>query len=384
MKNWATIIKQSEIILSRLFTEDSVFLLFHDDADGCCAAALLLNLIWKKNPDGFLGFTSPEKHSVELTPRILRKLRQKRPKFIISLDLALLGSVEKIGNILDALDSFMLIYDHHLHPKSLRWPDRCVYINPLKFNLGNFPASYYSYILLRHYTESSDACWAAAVGVVADYRAEECRDLLDEVRQRYPSLYPFKTTDQQTALRSPLMTLAHLVNAGYQHSDYEGARVAMEALNEALQANDPAMLLEGETEKAKLLHRFREEINKELTKLLEQFSSKAEFHLDSRLAFYTIKPKFNVTSQLATQLQHSHPNTVIAVVSPETRKTLKVSLRRGSQARINLAAFAEITTNGLAYATGGGHLDAAGCVIREKDIALWKKNVIQHLHKTLR
>jgi len=383
LEKWTAIIKQSEAMLSHVLKEDSAFLLFHDDADGCCATATLLNLVSKQTTHGFLNFASPEKHSVELTPRLLKKLQEEKPKFIVSVDLAFTNSIEKIKNLLSFLGARMLIYDHHIQSKSLRWPERCVHINPLNFNLRNIPASCYSYVLYKHYTKEDDACWVGAVGAVADYRAKECGDLLEEVRHRYPSLYPFKTIDQPTALRSPLMIMAHLVNAGYQHSDYSGARVAVEALNEALQLDDPTALLEGKTKKARLLHRFRREVDEELRKYLEQFDSEAEFHLDARVVFYSLKPKFNVTSQIATQLQHSNPNTIIAVMSPETQKTLKVSLRRESKIKTNLAALAEATVAGLVQASGGGHQDAAGCILRNEDVNLWKENMLQHLRRAL-
>jgi len=370
LKNWASIISQSKAILSHVFTGNYAFLLFHDDADGCGAAAILLNLVSKQTPHEFLDFASPEKHSVELTPRLVEVLQKKNPRFLISVDLAFTKSVKKIASLLDLLDARMLIYDHHVQSKSLKWPEKCVHINPLNFKLGNIPASYYSYILHKHYTKGNDACWVGAVGAVADYRAEESRDLLAEVRHQYPFLYPFETIDQRTALRTPLMTIAHLINAGYQHSDYSGAKIAVEALNEALKLNDPTVLLEGKTEKAKLLHTFRKEVDEELKKYLARFDVEAEFQHEGQIAFYFIKPKFNITSQIATQLQHNHPNTLIAVITPETQKTLKVSLRRGSKIKVDLAALAESTVAGLVHASGGGHPDAAGCILRRAEF--WK------------
>lgn len=381
MRNWTEIIRQSDTVLSRIFKENSAFLLFHDDADGCCAAAVLLNLVSKQSSHGFFNFASPEKHSVELTARLIEKLRRQKPKSIVSLDLALTSSAEKINTLLSFLDAQMLTYDHHVQSQSIRWPAKCTHINPFNFSLGNIPASYYSYILHKHYIKDSDASWVAGVGTVTDYRAEEGKDLLREVKRHYPSLYPFKTIDQPTALRSPLMTIGHLVNAGYQHSDSSGAKMAVEALREALEMNDPAALLKGKTAKAKLLHRFREEIDEELNKYLADFASEAEFHMDSRLAFYSIKPKFNITSQIATELQHRNPNTIIAVISPETQKTTKVSLRRGNKVKTDLAALAETTTANLTRASGGGHRDAAGCTLPTDEVNLWKKNISQYLSR---
>jgi single-stranded DNA-specific DHH superfamily exonuclease len=383
LDNWKTIIEKSQAFLSQVLRDDSAFLLFHDDADGCCATAVLLHMVSSKAARGFLGFASPEKHSVELTPRLARKLREETPKLIVSLDLALTGSADKIAKLLESLDAHMLIYDHHIQSKFIKWPERCTHLNPLNFSLGNKPASCYSHVLYKHFTGNSDTCWAAAVGVVADYRTEECRDLLEEVRHRHPNLYPFKTIDQPTALKSPLMTMAHLVNAGYQHSDHTGAKTAVEALNEALQIGDPTVLLEGRTKRARVLREYKKEVDEELTRFMDQFDSAAEFHLDSRLAFYFIKPKHNITSQIATQLQHSHQNTVIAIISPETPKTLKVSLRRGSSVKANLATLAESSITGLKQASGGGHPDAAGCVLHKEDIGIWKENVLKHLHQSL-
>jgi single-stranded DNA-specific DHH superfamily exonuclease len=383
LDNWKTIIKESQPFLTQVLRDDSAFLLFHDDADGCCAAAVLLHTVSCEAAHGFIDFASPEKHSVELTPRVAGKLVEEKPKLIVSLDLALTSSASKIARLLESLDAHMLMYDHHVQSRSIEWPERCTHLNPLNFKLGNKPASCYSHVLYKHRTGKSDACWAAAVGVVADYRTEQCRRLIEEVRRSYPRLYPFKTVDQTTALKSPLMTMAHLVNAGYQHADHKGAKTAVKALNEALQTGDPAALLEGRTKRARILHRYRRDVDEELKKFLDQFDSEAELHLDQRLAFYFMEPRYNITSQTATQLQHGHRNTVIAIISPETPKTLKVSLRRGNKVKADLAALAESSITGLRQASGGGHPEAAGCVLRKEDLGTWKENVLKRLHQSL-
>ncbi|UCB59770.1 MAG: hypothetical protein JSW72_06475 [Candidatus Bathyarchaeota archaeon] len=382
LRDWETIVKLSNQILLNIFKDDSAFLIFHDDADGCCAAAILLNLVATQSTGESPDFASPEKHSVELTRQLTKKLRERHPKFIVSLDLALPRSPKKIAALLPALHAQMLIYDHHIQSRFLDWPENCIHINPLNMGLGNIPASYYSYILSKRYTNLRRMCWVAAVGVVHDYRVKECKDLLEEVRGLYPSLYPFEAIDQPTALRSPLMAIAHLVNAGYQHSDGQGAKLAVEALNEALSMDDPTTLLEGKTRKALLLHRFRREVDDEINRFREQFEFDAEFHAESQIAFYSVDPKFNITSQLATQLQHSYPNTIIAVMSPEAPKKVKASLRRGSNVETDLAALAESTTARLAQASGGGHPDASGCTLRTKDVFLWKRNMLQYIRKT--
>jgi single-stranded DNA-specific DHH superfamily exonuclease len=381
VKKWTAIIHQSEPLLTKIFNQDSAYLLFHDDADGCCAAAILINLMHQHASHDFIGVTSPEKHSVDLTPKLVDRLRTAKPKFIIAMDLAFTQSVATIKKLLSQLNAHMLIYDHHIQSQALDWPTRCIHINPFTFNLGNIPASHYSYILHKHHTHSTTTSWIAAVGVVADYRTNECTDLLTEVRQHYPTLYPFKTIDQTTAIHSPLMQLAHLINAGYQHSDQLGAKLAIAALDEAV--TNPHMLLEGTSEKANRLHQFRHEVDAELERYLQQFNSQAEFLLNTQLAFFTINPKFNIASQIATQLQHTHPHTIIAIISPETQGKLKISLRRGTNQKVNLATLAATTTANLDHASGGGHQEAAGCVIQKQDLDTWKKNTITHLEKLL-
>jgi nanoRNase/pAp phosphatase (c-di-AMP/oligoRNAs hydrolase) len=177
------------------------------------------------------------------------------------------------------------------------------------------------------------------------------------------------------------MQLGHLINAGYQHSDQLGAKLAIEALDEA--ATNPHMLLEAQSEKAKRLHQFRQEVDEELERYLKQFNSEAEFLLNAQLAFFTIDPKFNIASQVATQLQHMHPQTNIAIISPETQGKLKISLRRGTNRKVNLATLAATTTANLVHASGGGHQEAAGCVIQEQALDAWKTNTIEYLERLL-
>lgn len=387
MEEWAGMIAQADNVISRVFQEDNVFLLHHDDADGCCAAAILLHLFSTQSSPQIaasIAYTSPENHSVEITQRLMKKLMEKRPKYIISVDLALTKSGEKITSILDSLKAKMLAYDHHAHSKSRRWPKEFTYLNPLSYNLGNIPASCFSYILHKHYTKKDDSCWVAAIGTIADYRTSECKDLVKKIKHNYPDLYPYKSIDQLTALRSPLMTMGNLINAGYQHSDHNGARIAVEALVEAMKLEDPTILLKGETKRTRILHKFRLEVDQELKEHLKRFESKTDFHPDSSLAFYFLKPKFNITSQLSTQLQHSYPNTIVAIISPETEKTLKVSLRRGINVKIDLAFLAEKTSSKLEGASGGGHKDAAGCILWKEDLDEWKKTILNLLEKIIK
>jgi oligoribonuclease NrnB/cAMP/cGMP phosphodiesterase (DHH superfamily) len=379
---WTAIIQQSDATLRAICQEDHGFLLFHDDADGCCAAAILLNLFTLHAAPTIkkaVSYASPETHSVEITPRLEQKLREEKPTHIVSVDLALSETHQRLGTLLTSLGARMLAYDHHIQSTSLIWPERCTHINPLNHNLGNIPASYYSHILHQHYTQKASSLWVAATGVVADYRTSECHDLIRKVKRQYPYLYPFATVDQPTALRSPLLTMGHLVNAGYQHSDHHGAKIAVEALQEALDLKDPRILLDGKTEKTRLLHKYRLEVDQDLKTHLDRFSAKADFPLDSKLAIYAIYPKFNISSQIATELQHSNPSTIIAVISPETETTLKVSLRKGVNVDTDLSLLAELTTSNLEGATGGGHRDAAGCIIRKQDVTRWKDALLNVL-----
>ena len=385
MEKWTEIIRQSDLTLKKIYQENQGFLLFHDDADGCCAAAVLLDLFKLQtlpNIKKHVNYASPETHSVEITPGLEKKLREEKPKHIVSVDLALSETHKRLGKILNSLGATMLAYDHHIQSKSLKWPERCTHINPFTYNLGNIPASYFSHILHEHYTKKDTSFWVAATGAVADYRTSECQDLIKKVKEQYPYLYPFNTIDQPTALKSPLITMGHLVNAGYQHSDHQGAKIAVEALVEALNLQDPKILLEGKTEKTRLLHKFRLEVDQDLKKHLDECRLKVDLHLDSKLAIYSIKPKFNISSQIATQLQHNNPNKIIVVISPETKKTLKVSLRKGVNVETDLALLAEKTTTNLTGATGGGHRDAAGCVLRNQDVNHWKLALLTLVKET--
>ena len=273
----------------------------------------------------------------------------------------------------------MLAYDHHVQSQHQRWPRTCTHINPLTYGLGNMPACIYANVLYRHCIQQGDADWVAAVGVVADHRTRECAEFIKKVGERYPHLYPFKEATHAHAARSPLMTMANLVNAGYQHSDWQGARIAVEALTETMHASDPALLLEGRTEKASRLHRFRDEVSRELERYLRSFDGEAEEHLDQHLVIYHMEPKFNITSQIANQLQNRKPNMIIAIVAPETQDTLKVSLRKERGLNLSLSDLAEKTTATLEGGSGGGHPDAAGCVFRRKDFNAWKQRALSYL-----
>lgn len=384
MGDWTKLTELSDIIFSSVFRGTPAFLIFHDDADGCSSASIIRRLISERSSCPLLGFSAPEKHSVDLTATLIQKILDKKPRIIISLDLPLRDSIEDFGQLLDRLDAKMLVYDHHIPTKHINWPTRCIQINPRDLGFGNIPAAYYSFLIYKHYKGKHDLCWVAAVGVVADYCTNYCRDLIREVKLHYPYLYPYTEINQTSAILSPLMKIGDLLNAGYQHSsDSSGATIAVKALEEAIKVNDPNVLLRGTTEYASTLHRYRKEVDHELNMYLRKFNSEAEFHLNSGLALYSIEPKYEIVSVLASRLQHLHSKKVIAVTAPMDSNLMKISLRKGKEVRIDLADLANRTTSKLESASGGGHPDAAGCVIRLDDIDLWKKEVVDYLRKSL-
>ncbi|MDH5447850.1 MAG: hypothetical protein OEY24_06600 [Candidatus Bathyarchaeota archaeon] len=90
--------------------------------------------------------------------------------------------------------------------------------------------------------------------------------------------------------------------------------------------------------------------------------------------------RYQPNSHATTTQQPKHDN---CRDIPETQKTLKVSLRRGSKIKTNLATLAEVTATGLVQASGGDNQDTADCILRNEDVSLWKKNTLQHLRRTL-
>lgn len=384
MRDWTKITGLSDIMFSSIFRGNPAFLIFHDDADGCSSASIIHHLISERSSGPLLGLSAPEKHSVDLTATLIQEMLNRKPRVILSLDLPLRNSIEALGNLLDQLDAKMLVYDHHIPTKYVSWPTRCIQINPRDLGFGNIPASYYSFLIYKHYKGKHDLCWVAATGVVADYCTNYCRDLIEEVKLHYPYLYPYKEINQTSAILSPLMKIGDLLNAGYQHSsDSSGATIAVKALEEAIEINDPNALLKGTTEYASTLHRYRKEVDHELKMYLRKFNSEAEFYLNSRLALYSIGPKYEIVSGLASRLQHLHFKKVIAVTAPMNSNLMKISLRKGKEVGIDLADLTNRTTAKLKSASGGGHSDAAGCVIRLDDIDLWKKEVLDYLRKSM-
>ena len=117
---------------------------------------------------------------------------------------------------------------------------------------------------------------------------------------------------------------------------------------------------------------------------MDKFNHEAERHKALKVWFYSIQPQFDITSQIASELVDNYPDTIIAVISPETNRMLKASLRKGERRAANLSLLAEVAVQNLKAAYGGGHHDAAGSIFRKEDFNVWKANVLEHIRKYTR
>lgn len=155
--------------LNDIKPDEKVVLIYHNDVDGTCAAALAVKAMrilgkrfYKRIPTDYIRI---QKEVAKL---------QDADKIII-LDV---GTNEEFSSF---LENPTLIIDHHSIKFDLN-SEKIVFINPLFDDVETYqPATYLTYKFFSEVVDLKDSLWVAVIGIAADYAYQDCKDVVDQV-----------------------------------------------------------------------------------------------------------------------------------------------------------------------------------------------------------
>ena len=324
--------KQAELLRKELETAKNP-LFFHDgDGDGL-GAYLILYRIFREGKHVALTKTSC------LNINFLRKVEELNPDKIFVLDVPLMEQ-----EFVDKAKRPIFWIDHHPAQNI----NNVKYFNPrIKDPEAYIPTTRMAYQISQH----PEDLWLATAGCLADYYLP---DFIDKFIEQYPD-YLSKKEDLPTILfRRPVGKLVKLLFFMQKGASSE-VRKSVKILS---RIKSPDEIFKQETPQGKFIFKRFEKINKRYEILLKQ--AKKSVNRSKLILFYYSENQWSFTANLANELSGLYRNKFV-IIARRKDDLVKCSLR-GKNVLHTLTLSLE-NLNGK----GGGHPDACGAVINEKD-----------------
>jgi single-stranded DNA-specific DHH superfamily exonuclease len=227
-----------------------------------------------------------------------------------------------------------------------------IYVNPRFKNPETYqPVSYFLYKILSRVAHIKNLEWVSALGTIADYGFDDCRDILSKYGIR-------KKNDLE---RSRLWKAAVILNGAFAIIGFdEGLKIFMKAGN----IND---LVKNER-----LHNAFNIFNKEYTRAERDFWKNSMCDDELNLIFSVIESKYKrISSALVTDISIQYPEKVVILLE-KLGKSYKVHARHQA-GKINLGEIMMRCCN------GGGHRQAAGGIVGEHEIDNFREKIVREL-----
>lgn len=231
-------IDSAQAFIEGIEQDEDIVLVFHGDADGCCAGAVMYRTLVHMGREAvFTAFL--EKGENLYSDRLAKRVLARDPSRLIVLDMGSRGRP-----IIEGLST--MVIDHH-RPEGI--PPVEVFANSHDVD-PPAPASLFTYQICRPFVPMDGIEWPAAVGTAADLGVDTDLEILRIARERYG-----KKVIQETA---------SLINAARRAPDHD-VPTAFDAL---LKANSPLDITEGLIPETSMLRAYREEVNAELRRAM--------------------------------------------------------------------------------------------------------------------
>jgi len=320
---------------------------FDNDQDGLCSYLLL-----KRNYGKGKGI--PVKGS--LGKEYLRRVEEFNPDYIFILDQPTVSN--EFFEALKKKNIPVVWIDHH--GNDIRQiPSLVKYYNPLFSSKTNEPVTKICYEI----TKRKEDLWIVIVGGIADkFLPEEYGDFLI----KYPDLGINSSEPFKIFYESEIGKISRMIGVGLK----DRTSLVMKMIRFLIDVRTPYEVLEENSFNFSMHKRFHE-VNSKLQKLV----SRAKEDSHEKLIFFKYSSDISMSADISNKLSYEFPNKIIVVVR-EKGFEVNLSLRGKGIKKVFLEAIKEIP-----FAKGGGHEDAVGGQMNEKDLKLFETNLRRLIEK---
>jgi single-stranded DNA-specific DHH superfamily exonuclease len=312
-------------------------LIFDKDVDGV-SSAVITSFAFKK-----LGIKFTENIPSFFAERKFINLKNFDGGVIVDVPL------QMQENFLRKTKKKILVIDHH--PSGDIESKNIFYINPRLIRKDIYqPVSYVAYKFFSNYIGMKEVKWIAIVGTVGDYGFEDVKDLLQEIKSK-DKIWMNKYGRAATRLNAAIAVY--------------GPKRSFDILNNCKGLNSFL-----KNKKIKSAHK---KFSNEFWKADKKLKSTAEVYPDVSLIFSKVEPKYSrITAALASKVSTVKQDYLVILAEKQGEK-YKIHGRMQNK-RYDVGEI-------LKKFGGGGHKQAGACVIDAKDLAIFKKKLIEILRK---
>ena len=317
---------------------------FDNDGDGLCSFLLLQRYIQRGKGVVIKSFP-------ELTKNYFRKVNELNADYIFILDKPEVS--EEFFKEVKQVNIPVVWIDHHAIDKN-KIPEFVNYYNPV-FNKSktNEPVTALCYQI----TNKKDDLWLTVVGCISDAFVP---DFYEDFKKNYPDLVIESNDVLDIYYDSQIGMIGKIFNCGLKDKTTN----VISMLKFLMKVKTPYEVLE-DNSKNHTMHKRFEEINKKYQKLMEKARKIGK---DSGgFLFFQYAGDLSISSDLANGLRHEFPEKFI-VVAYLTGVKANISVRGKGVKKFVLKVIKD-----LEGATGGGHEDAVGAMVKVKDLEEFRK-----------
>ncbi len=317
--------------------KDEVIIIFHNDSDGMCSAAILAKFVVKRTGKKPFLISQP----TPVDANVIDKIKTALPTKIIITDIAIDQQAQLARKIAGFAN--VLVIDHHIITNDIK-SSKITYHNPRAAKPSVYQsASYICYKICSKITEMEDAFWLACAGAIADYNLDDSKDIIEKAMKKY------KMKDVKN---SPLSKAGEILMAGKA-----GKSASCEEMADMLKDfNGYEEFFE--SERTKKIRDVYEEIETEIRRVVAEAHDNIKQEGD--VIFYEIKARYNIRSPVSTIISEKHRNKIVLIYE-KTDKKIKVSARNQDK-NLNAGRLLEEAAKAVG-GSGGGHEAAAGATI---------------------
>lgn len=124
-------------------------------------------------------------------------------------------------------------------------------------------------------------------------------------------------------------------------------------------------------EEVKKFIKYSEPVENEIGKFVEEYEEKKE--KIGNINFYFIEPKYKIKSVVSTIIANKNPDDILIFAATSGNK-ISISGRNQSK-KLNMATLLKAGIKNLKNANAGGHYAASGATIRAEDLEKFKENI---------
>lgn len=336
----------------KVLKEHNFQIIFHRDADGCCAAAIFAKTLnsLQKNVEETLALEYDEFEK-------LHKLKNNACLVILDLNV---DNDEKIAKHIVSRNA--IIVDHHALGKDLN-SRRCVMIKPqLISNIepSSYVASKLTFDLCMQLANISKFSWIASIGIIGDFNYKTWKEFVNTSAEKAHSSV------------SELEKIADIINAT--------AVVAPKDFSELF-----SLFVFADNPKQIIKSRFAEylkTVEKEKNYWLKRFEKEAKCFSDIELFLFEINPKFRIKSEVIDELTKCMPNKTIVILEDLNDGIIRFSARR-QDFKVKMNEMLKEAIEGIPNASAGGHIPAAAGRIPRKYKGKFLENLVRYLKERI-